>query len=739
MSKRKKYSKKHPLQARREGIGPSDPHFREPTKYTVLVVCGLLLVAVAIVFGQTVRYDFVNYDDQLYVYDNLQVAHGLTAEGIAWAFTTGHASNWHPLTWLSHMLDCQLYGLHAGGHHLTNILLHAATVILLLLVLWRMTGEFWPSAFVAAVFAIHPLRVESVAWVSERKDVLSGLFFMLTLWAYVSYVRHPFSLARYLAVVVIFALGLMAKPMLVTLPFVLLLLDFWPLGRITLAQTGKDKNKSGNSSFTGAPGATVKLSPQRSFIFPMRLVVEKIPLLLLTVISCIATSLAQREAIATLVKVSLPTRIANAVVSYVAYLGQLFYPVDLAVLYPHPMTGLAIWRVALALLVLVGISLGALAYWRRHPYLLVGWLWYLGMLVPVIGLVQAGSHAKADRYTYLPQIGLTIALAWGVMFVVRSWPYRRWLCGIASALVVAALMGCAWRQTTFWRDSETLWTHTLACTSQNIGAQYHLGVSLGNVGRLPEAIELFKQILQLDPDVAEYHNSLGVALFKTGRQQEAIEHLQEALRLKPDYAQAHYNLGTALDQSGQMPKAIKHFEQALQFKPDYFEAHNNLGLALVKVNRIPEAIEHYHQALRIKPDYAEAQSNLGLVMAKTGRLPEAIEYYQQALRLKSDFPEAHNNLGITLSKAGRLQEAIEHYQQALQLKPDFAEAYFNLALIYNRMQQSSQTIASAQKALELARSQGNMAFAKQIEDWLNSYRASLPEPSVTPPTSKIKK
>ena len=351
------------------------------------------------VFGQTVRHEFINCDDDQYVYENPQVARGFTAQGIVWAFTHFHSANWHPLTWLSHMLDCQLYGLnHPGGHHLTNVLLHAASAILLFLVLRQMTGDLWPSAFVAALFAIHPLHVESVAWVAERKDVLSGLFFMLTLAAYVGYARRPFSLLRYLLVTVLFALGLMAKPMLVTLPFVLLLLDYWPLGRI---------------------GAAVPQSPQQarlprqSSLALRRVLLEKLPWLVLTAASCVVTRFAQQTALVSTERLPLPSRIANALVSYVAYLGQFFYPVGLAVLYPYPQSTLPIWKIVGALLLLVGISLAVLACRRKCPYLLVGWLWYLGMLVPVIGLVQVGDQSMADRYTYLTQIGLYIALAWG--------------------------------------------------------------------------------------------------------------------------------------------------------------------------------------------------------------------------------------------------------------------------------------------------------------------------------------
>ena len=439
---------------------------REPPPhnfYVAPVVCGLLLLAVALVFGQTVRHPFVNYDDPLYVSDNPSLAHGLTAAGIGWAFTTTYANFWHPLTWLSLLLDFQLYGLEPWGYHLTNVLLHGTTTVLLFLILRRMTANLWPSAFVAAVFAVHPLHVESVAWAAQRKDVLSGLFWMLTIGAYLGYVCHPFSLVRYLIVVVVFAMGLLAKPMLVTLPCVLLLLDYWPLGR--MAGCG--------GSCTAAPGATVLLSPQRDG-FPWRLVVEKIPLLVLASVFCVATPLNEGEAVASLDAIPLFSRITNAPVSYVAYVGQFFYPVGLAVFYPHPGSSQPIWKALGALVLLVGVSAAAVAWRRRCPCVFVGWFWYLGTLAPMIGLVQIGSHAKADRYTYVTQIGLCLALAWGTSQIAACWPCRRWACGVASVLVVSALMGCAWRQTLCWCDSEALWTQTLACTSRNSLAHYNL-------------------------------------------------------------------------------------------------------------------------------------------------------------------------------------------------------------------------------------------------------------------------
>ena len=469
-----------------------------------VAVCALLLLAMVVTFGQTVCHEFVNFDDNEYVFENSYVSRGLTASGIVWAFTQGEQANWIPFTWLSLMIDCQLYDLHAGGHHLTNVLLHTATAMLLFLVLRRMTGRLWPSAFAAALFAVHPLRAESVAWVTERKDVLSGLCFMLTLGAYLGYVRHQFSWARYALLLVVFALGLMAKPMLVTLPFVLFLLDYWPFHRLALA---------------------------------WRIVIEKLPLIVLAAASCTVTFWAQRGAMLPQDRLPVAGRMVNALVSYAAYLVQFFYPAGLAAFYPHSGPHLSSTHVVVAAVVLAGVSVGTLACRQRCPYALVGWLWYVGMLVPVVGLVQVGSQAMADRYTYLPQIGLGIALAWGTADICRAWPSRRWACGLASASLLAALMGCAFRQTSFWCDSETLWTRALAVTSHNAMAQNGLGDALASDGRLEEGTEHFRRAVAISPYVVMFRMNLGAACLEAGQSQQAMEQFRQALALDADCAE----------------------------------------------------------------------------------------------------------------------------------------------------------------------------------------------------------
>jgi tetratricopeptide (TPR) repeat protein len=634
-------------------------------------ICLFLALAVWVVFGQAVHHEFVNFDDPAYVFENPMVAQGISLNGVEWAFTHIVQYNWHPLTMMSHMLDCQLYGLQAGAHHLTNVLLHTASAILLFLVLRQMTGMLWRSAFVAAVFAIHPLRVESVAWVAERKDVLSGLFFMLTLWAYVRYVRHPFSLGRYLPVVFLFALGLLSKPMLVTLPFVLLLLDYWPLGRF--------------AKFAGG----------REWLFiPRQLLLEKIPLLVLAVAGCVVTLLAQQEAIRLNDQLPFSARASNALMSYTVYVGQMFYPVRLLPYYPYPRSSVPVWESLLAFVFLAAVSGGVFAWRRKRPSLMVGWFWYLGMLVPVIGLVQVCGQAHADRYTYLPQIGLYVIVAWLAADLCSGWRCHRLMLGGIMAMVIFALTVCSRIQTAYWHDSELLWTYILAHTSENY--------------------------------VATAHSNLGNALISRGKLTEGIEHCERALQLEPNLTEAHYNLGFALARQGRLVEAIEHYERVLQLKPDLADAHNNLGNALADQGKLAEAIEHYERALQLNPDYADAHNNLGNALADQGKLAEAVEHYERALQLKPDYTEALINLGIVLADQGKLAEAIEHYERALQLNPDLALARYNLGITLARQGKLGEAIQSFQQALNLATVQGNSALAETARTRLKSCQAAMP-------------
>lgn len=644
-----------------------DASVQKSRNRVVAGICVLLALAVFAVFGRTLRYGFVNLDDDLYVYHNPVVTQGLTVQGVRQVFTRQMCDFYHPLTMLSLMADHQLYGLHAGGYHLTNILLHAATSVLLFLVLLQLMGgragksaggaatpadALWPCAFVAALFAIHPLRVESVAWVTERKDVLSGLFFVLTIGAYVRYTRVPFSPARYLAVIFLFALGLLSKPSLVTLPFLLLLLDCWPLNRVR--------------------------SPEFEIRSWAKLFLEKIPLFVLSAAACVAAILTQQPLTEPVGQLPVLPRLGYAAVSYVVYLEKMFYPGQLAALYPFPQKGLPWPEIALALALLAGISIGALALWRRRPYLTVGWLWYLGMLVPMIGLVHVGAVARADRFTYLPQIGVYLMLAWAAKDLTVSWRHGRRIRRAGAFVVIAVLMGCAWKQTSYWRNSESLWTHTLACTSDNAFAHTDFGGALLEAGQIDEAVLHFQEALQINPNDVRTHRNLGDALLQKGQGEEGIQELQRALEINPKDAGSHVDLGIVLYQLGRMDEAVAQYQAALEINPDNTKAHNNLGLALGRLGRTDEAVVQYQKALDTDPGNADAQVNLANVFLQTGRLDKAIAHYEQALAINPKIAEAHNNLGLALYQSGRADEAIGHYQKALEINPGNAGILHNL-------------------------------------------------------------
>ena len=642
-------------------------------RWTVAGICIFLAAIIWAVFGQTLGYEFVNYDDDKYVYENPVVQKGLTWEGFRWALTYGQIGHWHPLTWLSHMLDCQLYGLQAGGHHLTNILLHTATAILFFLLLRRMTGFLWRSAFVAAVFAIHPLRAESVAWVAERKDVLSAFFFMLTLGAYVRYVRRPPSMIRYGTVALCFALGLLSKNMLVTMPFVLLLLDYWPLNRL--------------SNFT----------PQVWF----RLAAEKIPLFILMVGSCVATALVPEKHTGQL---PFGLRMENAVMSYVTYLWQMIQPSGLACLYPNPVNYPPLWQVAGAMALLLAMSGAAWAFRRTHPWLVVGWLWYLGMMIPVIGIVQISYYAHADRYTYLPQIGLYLMLTWAAADLCAGWRHRREALGGLFTIILVALIFCARTQTAYWRNSELLWTHTLACTSDNAVAHADLGNFLSQKGRADEAMVQYQKALAIQPDDVLARNNLGLILCQKGRMDEAIAQFQKALTVLPngDGALAtRNNLGKAFLAKGQEQDALDQFQKVLESDPREPMANCNLGIVLFQKGRVDEAIGCFQKALAAEPDFVLARDNLGTALLQKGQEPEALAQFQMALEKDPNDPTAHYNLGIFLFQTGQTDEAIAHFRKALETQPDFAKAHNNLGVALLQKGLVDEAIVQFERALEI--------------------------------------
>ncbi len=651
-------------------------------RVTTLLVCFALVAVTWAVFGRTLAHDFVNFDDHVYVYENALVVKGFSIEGILAAFTRTHALNWHPLTTLSHMLDCQLYGLNAGGHHLTNLILHTMSVLLLFLVLTQMTGGLWQSAFAAALFAIHPLHVESVAWIAERKDVLSGVFFMLTLAAYARYARAP-STPRYLVVALLFACGLMSKPMLVTLPFVLLLLDYWPLGR-----------------FEGHK------SEARSRL--RRLITEKVPLFAMSIGSCIVTFFTQRQGPNAIDQLPFLWRLNNAFVSYVTYIWQMLWPVRLAVFYPHPNDRLPLIQVTVAIAFLVVVSLLVIHLRRTKPYLLTGWFWYLGMLVPVIGLVQVGEQAHADRYTYLPQIGLYIMTAWSVrdLFLRSTSRVRRVLVGVVAAMIIVSLSARAFSQTSYWKNSETLWSHTLAVTSDNDVAHNNLGFLFLRSGELDKAISEFQAALDIRSKNPQTHYNLGAALIQNNlgnafaRKQlwdEAIDHLQEAERLRPDYADAYFNLGSVLFQQGRIDQAIAQWRKALAIRPSDAEAHRNVANALRKQGNIKAAIAEYEQALNITPEDIVTLNNLAWILATS-----------------SDASLRDGARSVAL--------AIKAVQASGGKDPNFVRT---LAAAHAEAGQFAEAVATGETAKALATTQEKPELAARLEEEIARYRARI--------------
>jgi tetratricopeptide (TPR) repeat protein len=700
---------------------PPNTENPERSRVLAIAVCCFLAAITWLVFGQTLHHGFVNYDDDMYVYKNLHVIHGLTITGVAWAFRSFYASNWHPLTWISHMVDVQLWGLNAGGHHFTNLLFHTLNVLLLFLVLRQATGRIWRSAFVAAVFAIHPLHVESVAWVAERKDVLSGVFFFITIGVYVWYARRS-SLWRYFAVILFLALGLMCKPVLVTTPFVLLVLDYWPLRRFA-GLTPPDGS--------GAPRTA------RDWRF---LCLEKIPLLALSAASCLVTVLAQRTTLASADKLPFLFRVNNALVSYVAYIWQMIWPVRLAAFYPHPENHLRFWEVALAVLLLVLITVLAIVLRKKRPYVITGWLWYVGMLVPAIGLVQVGLQARADRYTYLPQIGLYLMVTWAAADVLALWRYGNRILAPAAAVLIGVL---AWRasvQTSYWRNSQTLWTHALAVTSNNAVAHLQLGNFFLDRNEVDAAIHQYRTALAIRPVYGGAENNLGVALEKKGRIIEAAAHFEKAinlgtlfLRQRPaEEAIAYYNVGIALAKEGKQDAAILYYQRALRDNPAYAEAYYAMGNSLLAERRFSEAIAQYEQALKFRKRYAEVQSNMAIAFLQQGNVPEAIRHWERTLEIQPDFAQALNNLAWLLATFPETSvrdgaRAVKLAQRACRLSGDRDPSTLRtLAASYAETARFAEATATAERASALARSQGNTELAEILDSDVAHYQKNEP-------------
>ncbi len=648
-----------PVTIRRMNTSRVGPHF------PFAAVCALLCIATAVPYWQTARASsLVSYDDELYVTANPHVLSGVTPRNLAWAFSTFETGNWHPLTWVSHMLDCTVFGPRPGAAHLVNLAFHIGNVILLFYLLWTATGSGWKSGFAAALFALHPLHVESVAWISERKDVLSTMLLLCTTLCYVQYARRR-SRAWYGASAICFALGLMAKPMLVTLPFVLLVLDVWPLCRVP-AITG------------GAAAQRALWSAWR------RLVLEKIPLFIMSIASCGVAYVAQssKNAVVATASLSLVERTANAALSYGAYLWKIVLPVNLACFYPFP-PRLPVTAVLVSLCVVIAISAVCLKTARRMPFLLAGWLWYLGTLVPVIGLVQVGLQSMADRYTYVPSIGIFIMIAWGAPEALAQWRYRRQALCAAAAAVVIVLMVLTHAQAGYWKDSVALFGHAAAVTRNNDVAYLNMGVALSAQGKTDAAIASFEQALAARPyDTGvryDVFNNLGIALARKGKTNEALAYYRKALGVAPDLAEAHFNCAAALAGLKKDGEALDEYEEGLRRSPHDAGALANMGDILARKGRTAEAVDKYKDALRAAPASVPALCGLGRLAADQGKLDEAIDCFTRALRIRPDLAVAHINLGVALAMQGKIGDAEPHFREAVRLNPKSAEAHADLA------------------------------------------------------------
>lgn len=707
-----KGSKKRPTKKR--FIAPPKPR----RAWVTPVICLGLAAITWLIFGKTLGYDFFNYDDSFYVYQNHWISDGLTRAGLVRAFTHSLVGNWHPLTSISLMLDAQIFGLNAGGYHGVNVALHTLAVLLLFFVLRTMTGATWRSAMVAALFAIHPLRAESVVWISERKDVLSGLFFMLGLWAYDRYVRKPPRLGAYLLVMAALALGLLSKAMLVTFPFLLLVLDYWPLRRFSFSPTGAQAKAQENPT-----------SPSISW-----LLLEKVPLVCLTIAISIATVFSQEQALNAAHNWPLRWRVDNALVTVWVYFRQMVWPVHLAPFYPHPKGTLPLWLVGFCFIALLAVSLLIFFSRRRHPYLVTGWLWYLGMLVPVIGLVQVGWQAHADRYTYLPQIGIYLALVWGATELTARWKIPRGILGTIGVLAIAFLMAVSWRQVAYWSSTVRLWRHTLAVTSDNDVAERGLGSELLRIGQVDEAITHdrealrirprdangltnlanallqkkeyaeairdYREVLGVRPNDSEMRRNLGKALYQSGALDDALAQFREALRLRPSDSDAAYSLGNAYLDKGDPKVAIPYFQQAIAANRKNIAAHYNLAIALQRNGQFEEAISEFRKTLELDPKKIDAHNNLAITFLKAGRKEEATAEWQTALRIQPENAEMHNNLAVALLGQGQIAEAVREWRKTLRLQPDRLGTEISLAWVLATSPESD--VRDGKSALELA-------------------------------------
>jgi protein O-mannosyl-transferase len=557
-----------------------------------IIIFTFLVAAVILVYGQVQHHDFLSYDDKAYVTQNPYVKNGWSLDGLKWALTSRHHSHWHPLTWLSHMTDCQLFGLHPGWHHLSNLFLHVMNTLLLFFVLKKMTGAAFKSAFVAALFALHPLHVETVAWVADRKDLLCGFFWLMTLWGYCFYTERS-SIRRYFLVFGLFVCALMAKPMAISLPIILLLLDYWPMNRFVLKNhmEKQDLNQTNRRAFE-------------------RLILEKVGFFVLVGISASITVLSMKKGHAVNLFKLIPDAqtLARAMVHYGIYIHKTFWPAGLAVPYSL-VRSYSHWQILGSAVLFFGTSLFVCLKAKRYPYLPVGWLWFIITLLPVIGIIKFGPQKVADRYTYLPLVGLFIMVAWGIPDAIKKWPHRRWAVILSSASAVAVLMACSWAQVGQWKDSESLFLHAIRFTEGNFKTHTNLGVILVEKGEYGRATHHFGEAINIKPDYVEAYNNMGIVLRITGRVEEAKAYYHKALQISPKFSKAHYNLGVAFEGEGRLEDALHHYGEAVKRNPKYAAAYNNIGAILANRGDYAEAVRYFSKVLKLQPDNKNARKN----------------------------------------------------------------------------------------------------------------------------------
>ncbi len=656
-----------------------------PKNQKILLICLFLAAVTFVAFRHVSRCDFILFDDNFYVTENLNVQNGISMEGIRWAFTTGHASNWHPITWISHMLDVQFFGMTPGWHHLTNLLFHIANTLLLFLILCRMSGKIWQSASVAMLFAIHPLHVESVAWVAERKDVLSTFFWMLTMGAYSYYAERP-GLKRYMPVAAFLALGLMSKPMLVTLPFVLLLMDYWPLRRLEVevpppeipagpakpVPAQKRKRKAAKKR-PEKIAVMEKKVPERRFEWALigPLVLEKIPLFVLAALSCVATYIAQEKSGA-ISSIPVGVRIANAFISYIAYILQMIRPSGLAIFYPHP-GAWPLWQVMGAGLALAGITAAVILKRRRFPYLASGWLWYLGTLVPVIGIVQVGSQARADRYTYVPLIGLFIIVAWGLPELLKKLNRRREVLLAASAIGFSFLFVTTLGQVEYWRNSLAVFDHALEVTSDNATIYCNRGHVYGRLGKLKEAVEDYDRAIAINPRYVEALDYRGVVHCRLGNMHQAISDFDRAVEINPKYPEAYNDRGIAHDAMGDHAFAIEDYDKAIEINPAYWGAYYNRARACFALGDYTRVIEDCSRSIEINPKFAEAYNMRGIANDSLGNYGRAVDDFGMAVKINPNFAKAYYNLALAYDKMGNRERSVENLKIAARFNNENAK------------------------------------------------------------------